>query len=100
MSKNIRTYSEVEFRPGDVVCYKRRMTKGWKGPAKVLGKEGNFVLIRHGSAYYRCHPCHLIKENPETGNAINEDKEEKRATPVIKKDRSTPVTMTRGKQIL
>ena len=35
--------------------------KSWKGPATVLGKEGNFVLIRHGSAFYRCHPCHLMK---------------------------------------
>ena len=37
--------------------------KGWRRPAKVLGKEGNFVLIRHGNSFYRCHPCHLMKVN-------------------------------------
>ena len=35
--------------------------KGWKDTATVLGKAGNFVLIRHCSAIYSCHPCNLIK---------------------------------------
>ena len=37
--------------------------KRWRGPGTVLGKEGNFVLIRHGAQYYRCHPCQLMKKN-------------------------------------
>ena len=60
---NVRTYVEVEFSPGEKVYYKRRTVKGWKGPAKVVGKETNFVLIRHGASYYRCHPCQLMKIN-------------------------------------
>ena len=35
------------------------------GPAKVLGKEGQCVLIRHGEEFYKMHPCHLIKPNKE-----------------------------------
>ena len=35
--------------------------KNWKGPAKVLCKEGNFILIRHGSLFYRCHHADLMK---------------------------------------
>ena len=62
---NVRTYAELDFQPGEKVYYKRRKTKGWKGPAKVLGKETNFVLIRHGSIYYRCHPCQLMKVHDE-----------------------------------
>ena len=65
LRKNIRTYSEVEFVPGEKIYYKRKMDKDWRGPGKVLGKESNFVLIRHGAAYYRCHPCQLLKVNPE-----------------------------------
>ena len=65
LKHNVRTYSEVDFQPGDKVYYKRRKTKGWRGPAKVLGKETNFVLIRHGGAYYRCHPCQLMKTTDE-----------------------------------
>ena len=58
---NVRTYSEEVFEAGDKVFYRRRAFKGWKGPGIVLGKEGNFVLLRHGNAFYRCHPCHLMK---------------------------------------
>ena len=42
-------------------CIALSSVKGWKGPARVLGKEGNFVLIEHFSTFYRCHPCHLMK---------------------------------------
>lgn len=61
MRKNVRTYTEVEFVPGEKVYYKRKARKGWSGPAKVLGKESNFVLVRHGGAFFRCHPCQLLK---------------------------------------
>ena len=27
----------------------------------MIGEEGKIVLVRHGTAYYRCHPCHLMK---------------------------------------
>ena len=57
----IRTYSDNHFENGEKVLYKRRNYKGWKGPATVIGEEGKIVLIRHGNAYYRCHPCHLMK---------------------------------------
>ena len=35
--------------------------KGRRGPANVLGDDRTVVLLRHGTAYYRCHPCHLLK---------------------------------------
>ena len=57
-----RTYSEVHFSPGDKVYFRRRKENRWRGPGIVLGKESNFVLIRHGAAYYRCHPCQLLRK--------------------------------------
>ena len=69
----VRIYSEEEFTNGDKVYYQaRRGRKGWRGPAKVLGKERNFVLIRHGDAYYRCHPCQLLKI-PDTAGINHSD---------------------------
>ena len=59
----MHTYSEVDFQPEERVYYKHRKDKGWRGPAKVLGKETNFALICYGSAYFRCHPCQLMKLN-------------------------------------
>ena len=49
---NVRTYSEVDFQPGKRVCYKRRKDKGWRGPAKVLGRRQSlylFVMVAHTS---------------------------------------------------
>ena len=69
----IRTYSEVLFSAGDKVYYKRRKDKKWRGPGKVLGKEGNFVLIRHGAEYYRCHPCHLLKVDSVSNGLETQD---------------------------
>ena len=93
LKHNVRTYSEVDFQPGDKVYYKRRKTKGWKGPAKVLGKESNFVLIRQGSVYYRCHPCQLMKIGDEKDTSHTEDKRKKQLA--IKKtplqDAETPL---------
>ena len=36
---NVRTYVD-EFVTGDTVYYRRQNCKGWRGPAKILGKEG------------------------------------------------------------
>ena len=68
LKHNIRTYSEETFHPGEKVFYKIRQEKKWRGPAKVLGKESNFVLIRQGASYFRCHPCHLLKVEPHLEN--------------------------------
>ena len=56
-----RTYVDTSFENGEQVYYRRGQKKEWKGPAKVIGQEGKIVLVRHGVAYYRCHPCQLRK---------------------------------------
>ena len=54
---NLKSYSDVVYNNGDKVYYRRKNFKGWKGPGVVLGVDGQFVLVRHGGAYYRMHPC-------------------------------------------
>ena len=29
-----------------------------------MGQDGQFVLLRHGGAYYRVHPCQIMKVIP------------------------------------
>ena len=60
----VRTYANVKYSNGDKVYYKRKNFKGWKGPGVVLGQDGKFVLLRHGGAYYRVHPCQIQKVKP------------------------------------
>ena len=39
--------------------YKRRDSKTWKGSGKVIGVDGQQILIKHGSSYVRCHLSHV-----------------------------------------
>merc|ERR1711867_266826 len=62
------------------VYYLRKNFKGWKGPAVVLGQDGQFVLVRHGGAYFRVHPCQLMKvindsndKNESKGGVVSGD---------------------------
>ena len=68
LRSNVRIYVDEGFVTGDSVYYRRQNCKGWCDLAKVLGKEGQCVLIRHGEAFYRMHLCHLMKVNKEFGS--------------------------------
>ena len=39
------SYSDIVYINGDRVYYQRKDFKGWKGPALVLGQDGQYVLI-------------------------------------------------------
>ena len=60
---NLRSYQNVSYCSGDRVYYKRNDSNEWKGPATVLGRDGQCVLIRHGGFYVRVHPCRLMITN-------------------------------------
>ena len=60
LNNNIRTTGDAIYTTGDSVYYKRLDSKRWKGPAKVLGKDGHQILIKHGSNYARVHSCRLM----------------------------------------
>ena len=59
LRKNIRSCNDLKILIGDSVFYKTNNSKRWKGPGKVLGQDGQQLLIKHGSTYVRCHPCHV-----------------------------------------
>ena len=63
---NVRSSGDVKYFSGDKVYYKRLLTKKWKGPAVVLGQDGQQVLVKHGGIYVRVHPCRLrlARERP------------------------------------
>ena len=53
LNNNVRSYSDAVYSQGDLVYYKRVDSSQWKGPASVLGKEGQQVLLKHGGY----NPC-------------------------------------------
>ena len=69
LSHNVRTYADAVYLSCDRVYYKRVKDHKWEGPATVLGKDGQQVLIKHGRYYIRVHPCRLSPvETPSTTN--------------------------------
>ena len=59
LNHNVGTSSDTKFLTGDSVYHKRANERRWRGPGKVLGQDGQQVLIKHGSTYVHCHPCRI-----------------------------------------
>ena len=77
LSNNIRTSGDAKYITGDIVYYKRANDRRWKGPASVLGQDGQQVLVKHGSHYIRVHPCRLtLKRTPITIQNKNKSTQE------------------------
>ena len=70
---NVRSYADVKYSNGDRIYYRRKNFKGWKGPATVLGQDGQFVLVRHGRAYFRVHPCQLMKIDTKCTDVVDKE---------------------------
>ena len=65
LAHNTRHFNDIKYITGDSVFYKRKDSKEWKGPGKVIGQDGQQVLVKHGSTYVRVHPCRLALKNSE-----------------------------------
>ena len=53
------TDSNRMFFQGDRVYYYRNKKSEWHGPAVVIGKEGQNILVKQGGLYIRLHTCRL-----------------------------------------
>ena len=62
---NLRLYKDAIFTTGDDVYYKRNDSKRWKGPGKVIGVDGQQILVKHGSFCVRCRPSHVILKDED-----------------------------------
>ena len=69
LNHNIRTYNDVKYYNGDTVYFKRVKEKKWRGPAKVLGQDGQQVLLKYGGYYTRSHPCRLTLSDRHAGSS-------------------------------
>lgn len=52
LSHQTRTSTSKDFYNGELVYYKRRGEKEWRGPGVVLGIDGKQVLVKHGGTSF------------------------------------------------
>ena len=80
LSKNIRTSGDIKYINGDSVYFRKNKDNKWRGPASVIGQDGQLVLVRLQSTWLRVHPCNLQlipkKENLITTNELPPNKSE------------------------
>ena len=79
VSNSTQTSRDTKYVSGDSVYFKRVNDKWWKGPEKVVGQDGQQVLVKYGSSYVRVHSCRLsstrstnIRSN-NTNNQVQTD---------------------------
>ena len=59
LSRNIRNTDEEVIEVGCPVYYKRDGEDKWRGPARVIGKDGKVYILRHGGYIARVHICRI-----------------------------------------
>ena len=83
----IRKQEAEEINVGEKIYYKKNKEDKWRGPARVLGKEGKTVLVKQGSDIRETIRSHVIKvrkmgyyfennENNENKNKGENDEDE------------------------
>lgn len=61
LSKNIRHHKIEEADIGDKVFFKKKNEKRWRGPGKVIGREGKTVWVRHGGTLKGVNKVHITR---------------------------------------
>ena len=57
----VRTCNDQYFDKGEKIFYKRNNSNQWHGPGKVLGQDGQCIIVQHGNQYVKVHPCHASR---------------------------------------
>src|ERR1044072_409318 len=61
MKGQIREHKLELAEPGEEVYYKREIDKNWRGPAKVIGRDGKVVIVKHGGTLREIARVHITR---------------------------------------
>src|SRR6201990_1293693 len=87
MKGQIREHKLELDEPGEEVYYKREVDNNWRGPAKVIGRDGKVVIVKHGGTLREIARVHITRlagcgqkrvDEETENNAIADEEEEKR----------------------
>ena len=84
--RQVRDDNPQKFDVGDSIFYKRNESDQWRGPARVIGRDGKQILVRHGSYVVRVHACRANHQNQP--HAI----EDRSSSPIISSQNARTVT--------
>ena len=59
LSRNVSNTNEKNVEIGNYVYYKRDSEDKWRGPARIIGKDGKVNILRHGGQIVRAHICRI-----------------------------------------
>ena len=59
--RQVREDDISDVNTGDSVYYKRVGEDMWRGPVKLIGRDGKEVLVKHGGYHVKVHTCRLQK---------------------------------------
>ena len=62
------------FESGQSVYFKRNDSNRWHGPGKVVGVDGQIVVIKNGARCVSVHSCRVRHENSEFGKPEKQGK--------------------------
>ena len=64
LKRRIRCKGE-DWGAGDIVYYKRNKDGRWKGPAKVLARNGQILHLGHGNTTIKTHESRVVRKDEE-----------------------------------
>ena len=94
INRKVRNVTSLEFEVGEEVFYKRESEGRWRGPAKIIGKDGKCVIIKHQGSIVSVPSCMITHRSctendtslDENKNQQNLSKEKIKPTPAIKEN--------------
>lgn len=67
MNRQTRTSNPLEYEIGEEVFYKREQEGRWRGPGRIVGKDGKIILIRHQASVISVPSCMITHRYPNNG---------------------------------
>src|SRR5215469_9827209 len=92
LEKRVREHDLGQAEIGEKVFYKRNIDKRWRGPAKVVGRDGKTVIVKHDGDLREIARIHITRLQKIKDDTItmeddkNNERDHKEEENKIKKD--------------